>query len=1046
MFSIEARSNQKPGVTHAIFGHVYQPNGRQASVTSCDLSLPSLGEHPDSLPQHVVLRFSAGGKNYTTSIHTLPNSAATLYGGCPWNYEAHLRVFRCILNARLGAGTAVFWYRYSGSCPASPLVSLPILKEPELRPESPLPLVVDFKDRECGISTLVGGKGSALALLTSLEENRLSAVIPPGFCVTVVALEIQMQEISQLQDALTALQHVSSTSTELDVIQEQCNKTVTLFESTAVCEAVRSEVSNHLQHLLDCVSKPQLFAVRSSAVGEDSEDLSSAGQNKTLLGVRGELADILEAIQICWASLYTLQSVQYRRQFGQPVQVGMGVVVQLMVPADSAGVLFTWHPLTGDPRQMLITANFGLGESVVSAQLEPDTILLERDGMGQLVLKESTCGNKWHRVVMSEKGGVITEPLDKEKVSQLCLTKEEALAVGHLGVQLEQMFGGPRDVEWAVSKGQIYLLQSRPITSFDSWSKFELLHEFDGPIITDTEILTTANVGEVLPGITTPLSQSVTVRALDLAVRHQTPCRPGNYYSANVIPVSHHILVNVLNTMLISVGSEITLGDKVVDLALYGRLVTTPELLKLAIERNGVVGSLGRLWAMVNFTKDMLFSRQTLQQAQKLAREFVLNHENYNCAKSLYACISKNLITLDEVCNRHGKSSSISVFTQVIAVYVLSEGHEELNAEHYSDMGLLLSSCSQMVSAEIPVALEDLASSISAAGIAPEFCRVVPSEAACWLEENCPSVATKLHNFLKKHGHRCIKEFELMTETWSMNPEALMKVLQTMLQKSATDRFQKAAKKQFTDKELLLQLKSVKKRGTRFILGWLVPLCRNFVLQREANKDCCIFVNHQLRLAYRNLAQLMVKEGRLPDADLVFFFTHYELGALLQTRDPVLITKALRRRKLQHEWKQLVFPQIIRGLPAPLSSESSTTSARPGTLGVRLQGTSVCSGTVMGRACVVTSLEKIGELKHGDILITHSTDVGWSPYFPLLGGVVTELGGIISHGAVVAREYGLPCIVGCQDATRTFSTGDTVLLVGAMGTVEKIEQTATASE
>lgn len=1049
MFSVEARCNNKPGITHAVFGHVYQPNGCQASVYSCDLSLPNLGEHPDSIPQHVMLRFSAGGKNYAASFHTLPHSVATLYGGHPWNYEAHVLVFRCILNDKQGAGTAAFWYRYSGPSPAVSLVSLPVLKEPHLRSETQFPLVVDLKDRECSSSVLVGGKGSALALMTSLEENQLSAVIPPGFCVTVAALDVQIQENSQLQDAVAALVYECSTSRELSVIQEQCTKTVALFESTAVCEAVSSEVSSYLQRLLDSVSEPHLFAVRSSAVGEDTEDLSSAGQNKTLLGVCGELTDILEAIQSCWASLYNLQSVQYRRQFGQPVQIGMGIVVQQMVPADSAGVLFTWHPSTGDPRQMLITANFGLGESVVSAQVEPDTIVLERDRMGKVALKESVCASKGHRVIMAAKGGLTSEPLENGKGFQLCLTEEEALAVGRLGVQLEQMFGGPRDIEWAISNGQIYLLQSRPITSFDSWSKFELLHEFDGPIITDTELLTTANVGEVFPGLITPLSQSVSLRSTDLSVRHQLAYRPGYYYSANVFTASHHALVSIFNSLLKSVGSEVTLGEKVVDLAVYGHPVTTLEILQLATERNGVVGSLGKLCIVLDNVKNTLFRKRVLQRAEKITHEFVLDYQSYNKAKDLYSCISNSFKYLDEVGNCHGKSSKISVFTQVMAISMLIEGSKELTAQHYSDVGLLLSSCSDLVSADIPVALEDLASSITATGKAPDFCKVLPSKAVHWLEENYPSVATKLQRFLDKYGHRCIKEFELMTETWGMNPEILMKTLQTMVQKAVTDKFQKTTKQQVTDKELLLQLKSVKKHGTRVVLGWLLPLCRSSLWQREANKDCYITIIHQLRLAYRHLAQLMVKEGRIPDAGLIFFFTHYELGVLLQTRDPVLVTKALRRRRFQHEWKQLAFPEIIRGVPVPVSKESLKASGGSGTVGVRLQGTPVCSGTVMGRACVVTSLEQIEELKHGDILITHSTDVGWSPYFPLLEGVITELGGLISHGAVVAREYGLPCIVGCQNATRIFSTGDTVLLVGAMGTLERIDkhkdQTATAS-
>ncbi|KAJ4449028.1 hypothetical protein ANN_00422 [Periplaneta americana] len=1020
----------------AVFGHVYKPDGCHSSIDSCDISLPNLGNHPKWIPQNTMLRFSAGGNNYTAGIHTIPDSTATVYGGRPWDYEAHLSVFRCIVNSKQGAGTAAFWYRYFGACPDFPSTSLPILKEPTLRSDAEVPFVIDFKDRQCGNSALVGGKGSSLGLMASLEEGKLSAVIPPGFCLTVAALEKQMLEFSQLQEAVTTLQLVSSMATVLGDIQEQCNRTVTLFESTAVTETVTSEVSDHLQRLLDSTTEPQLLAVRSSAVGEDSEDMSAAGQNATLLGVRCELMDVLEAIQHCWASLYTFQSLQYRRQHGQPLQVGMGVVVQLMVPADTAGVLFTWHPTTGNPQHMLITANYGLGESVVSAQVEPDTILLIRDEEGQLFMKEGRCGNKAHMVTLSDQGGVTAEPLDREKVSQLCLTNDDALLIGQLGLQVEQVFGGPRDIEWAISKGQMYLLQARPITSLDSWSDFELLHELDTPILTDSEVLTTANVGEVFPGAITPLSQSITTRSSDLAPRHGLPYRPGYHYSSNVVTSSYHGMINVLNTMLRSVGSTITLGDKVVDLAVYGHLVTTPELLELAIERNGALSSFGRFCLVLKIMKDMILKGRVVQRAEKLTLQFVLEPRYYRYAKSLYSSISNSLHLLAEVAECHGDTSRIGLFTQVLTISVLTEGNEELTPDHYSDVALLLSSCSDVISAEIPAALEDLASSIDVTGKMVEFCKVPPSQAIQWLEKNCPKVFVKLNKFLLLHGHRSIKEFELMTETWGMKPEILIKTLQTMLQNSVTSRVHKSTKKTLKDEELLSQLKTVKKWGTRMALSWLLSMCRSTVTGRESNKDCYITITHKLRMAYRQLAYLMAKEGRIPDSQLLFFFTHYELGVLLRTRNPSLISKAIRRRRLFPQWEQLVFPEIIRGVPAPMSTESLTSSRRPGALGVRLVGTSVCSGTVLGRAFVVTDLDQIGSLKAGDILITHSTDVGWSPYFPLLGGIVTELGGLISHdsdvwysffsfstGAVVAREYGLPCIVGCQNATRILNTG-----------------------
>ncbi|PSN52100.1 hypothetical protein C0J52_04339 [Blattella germanica] len=887
MFSVEARSSEKPGLTHALFGHVYRPDGCQKSMDSCDFELPNIGEYPDSIPHHVVLRFTAGGKNYTSTIHTIPHSGAYLHGGRPWNYEALILAFRCSLNTdraiNLGAGTALFWYRYTGTCPPFIPTSVNTLKEPQFKFEAPIPMVLDFKERLCG----------------------------------------------------------------------------------SMCETVSSEVSKHLQRIL-AENSPGHFAVRSSAVGEDSEDLSAAGQNATFLGVHGELVDILEAIQKCWASLYTFQSLQYRK-------------------------------------------------------------------MGQIAVKESKCGRKAHRVSLSDEGGITAELTEQDKVSQLCITTTEALALGKLGLQLEQMFGGPRDVEWAISKNVVEEI-SREIQ----------LQQ------------------EVFPGVVTPLSQSITLRSADLATRQGLPYRPGYHYLSSIVTSSHH-------------GKEITIADKVVDLAVYGHLVTSPEFLRLAIERNGYLNSWGKLFIVLKILKDMLLKSRVVRLAKKLSDEFILDYNSHNNSQNLYNSISKSLSTLAKVADCHTYTSRVGLFTQVVAITVLTEGSEELSTEHYGDMGLLLSSCTDVVSAQIPAILEDLAASIVATGRGAIFCKVSPSQAVKWLSENCPIVSIKLTGFLNRHGHRCIKEFELMSETWSMNPEGLMKTLQNMVRNLAGAKSIKQTKKNTTDQELLSQLKSVKKAGTRKVLGWLLSLCRSSVVDREANKDCYITVTQRLRLAYRHLANLMVKEGRIPDPQLLYFFSHYELGLLLRTRDAVIITKIPPTQKKARPTRRCVVcnknnkrKETVYWCPdceSPLCMDNcfktyhtnmlkfllnyynllssywklkAETSKGSKANGSHLKGTSVCSGTVMGRACVVLNLDQISQLKHGDILITHSTDVGWSPYFPLLGGVVTELGGLISHGAVVAREYGLPCIVGCQGATTAFATGDTVLLVAGLGTLEKI--------
>ena len=229
---------------------------------------------------------------------------------------------------------------------------------------------------------------------------------------------------------------------------------------------------------------------------------------------------------------------------------------------------------------------------------------------------------------------------------------------------------------------------------------------------------------------------------------------------------------------------------------------------------------------------------------------------------------------------------------------------------------------------------------------------------------------------------------------------------------------------------------------TRAILKFILPYTHGSTALREKAKSLGISQVHDIRLAYRNLALTMAKKGCLPDPELIFHMSHFEIQKLIRYRSPVIIQKAIRRRRLRSsEWEALRFPEMIYGVPAPLGNmedtllNSDTSLMNDGE--VCLTGTPASRGKYKGPCRVITRLEDAEFINKGEILITISTDIGWSPYFPLLGGVVTELGGLISHGAVVAREYGLPCIVGVQMATSKLASGDILVIDGFRGTITK---------
>lgn len=214
-----------------------------------------------------------------------------------------------------------------------------------------------------------------------------------------------------------------------------------------------------------------------------------------------------------------------------------------------------------------------------------------------------------------------------------------------------------------------------------------------------------------------------------------------------------------------------------------------------------------------------------------------------------------------------------------------------------------------------------------------------------------------------------------------------------------------------------------------------MPHIQTSVRLREQSKSCTIAYIHELRKGYRFLSEQMQRNGLLSDSDLIFYLTHQEIGRVLNERCTSLVIHAQRRKRLFPEWKKFRFDEFQSGIVRPLIAQ---TIENPSDC-VRVKGTPVCEGNINGRACVVNDFSEVNKIKCGDILITHSTDIAWSPYFPILAGVVTELGGLISHGAVVAREYGLPCIVGATNATTIIHDGDTINMNAITGIVTKVE-------
>ncbi|RWS16195.1 Cleft lip and palate transmembrane protein 1-like protein [Dinothrombium tinctorium] len=809
-------------------------------------------------------------------------------------------------------------------------------------------LILPLSD-EKGQSVIVsGGKGSSLVYLATLSRILNEKFkVPKGFILTSNAYNLLLQENEDLRKEIDTLQSIAW-SQKYD-LKSECERVVELISNHKMPEKVKSALEQQLDSIYGNLVSYTYFAVRSSAVGEDSEEMSAAGQLTTFLGVKGK-DDISKAVMKCWASQFGYNYTEYKRGYGQLISNTMAVVILEMVDCDTAGVIFTCNPLNGDERQIVITANYGLGESVVSASSEPDTIRVKINVKSNNLNEKRTVdsiesievGRKAKFIKLREGGGTIE--MDVKKVDTCCVDTVNLMKLAQMSLDIHAFYGSVRDIEWGLKNGEIWILQSRPLTNLDSsYTEWEMIHYTDHGFQRENEFFTRIHWNENFPGATSPLSLSTFTKMLDENFQR------------------------VLNEML-------------------RRDPTNPE----------------------NFCPYI--------------------------SKSLVPFYSQVFMNLGEVADTHSRiSMSAGVFTGAI-LNTLYDGKVEYE-DVFHDFGKILSSCTGILSAEVPKMLRDIAQSIENYD---EFSKMNDEDALKFLLSEENEASKKFICFLKRHGYRGLRELDFAALQWGDEPIKLVSLLKTFrLNKSSEE-----ASKIMPISEVLFSLKTNPSFLKKLILRhFLIPLAFRNIRSREESKSMIAFYVSKYRDAFWNLARkLSYEEGKLPDPELMFYLTYAEVDSLIKERNPLLVAKAKRRRNMQSKLDRLLFKDIVKEWEVePLNREKSIDVSKL-TGALTIKGTSVTPLTVKGRLFVAHSLEDAKDLQKGDILLTHTTDIGWSPYFPKVSGIVTEMGGLNSHGAVIAREFGLPCLIAIVNGCHLFKTGDIVLINGENGTITRLEE------
>lgn len=715
-------------------------------------------------------------------------------------------------------------------------------------------------------------------------------------------------------------------------------------------------------------------AVRSSGRDEDGALQSFAGQYESLLDVRGA-DELVAAVAACLAST---DSARARAYAGG--DAGLSVIVQRMVPAHRAGVLFTADPVHGGRDALLIEAVAGLGDALVGGTVRPDRYRLDR-----------------HGVILGREPAGAAPLLDDDTLVALA---GEALRA--------EAGGGPLDLEWAIDgDGAIHWLQARPITALAGAT----LDEFDTPAREPGGLFTRYNTGEVMPGALTPLTWDLVGRSLDAAMRAMFVALgtfPAAAAPTCVASFSGHAFLNLGTTYNFSAG---ILGStkEGVDISLAGH----PLPVEFPFARHS---PLRRARNTVTYMRFLAGAEQELLRFAAEVARFSLSP----CADARGWLVQ--LRDAPERCvaawRAHLRTSMRSGSLGDALQGILTGGAPP-EARHHALMATLLADVGGVVGADLVRDLERASACIVAEpDEAARFVGCSPEAALEWLRgPDAGRAGEAFAALLATHGDRCVRELELAAADWSEDPRPLVRSMQTQVQARLDGRYAPRDPTPRPTAPLRLPL------PTRLLVAAIVPRARRAIVLRERSKALAIKVVRTLKRGFQGLATCLVREGRLPDATLVYFFTLAELAALVEAPDPALIQRARQRRGLHARQEQLEFPMVSVGAPQPLPA---AVALAPGA--ISLSGTPVSRGLVRGPARVARTLDEAAALRPGEILITPHTDVGWTPCFSIAAGLATEIGGVLSHGAVVAREYGLPAVVDLQGATRLFRSGELVIL------------------
>lgn len=865
--------------------------------------------------------------------------------------------------------------------------------------------ILDFYNIDRLKLMIVGGKGANLGELSKIKGIQ----VPDGFCVTTEAYKKATENNPELNSLLNELSRFKAQ--ERENISTVSAKIRTVIENISIPKDIAAGIEEYLTKF----GNNDAYAVRSSATAEDLPTASFAGQQDTYLNIIG-MESILKHISKCWASLFTDRAIIYRLQNGfDHLKVHLAVVIQKMVFPQAAGILFTADPVTGNRKVLSIDASFGLGEAMVSGLVSSD---LYKVCNYKIVSKNIS--QKKMAIYAVKDGGTKEYQIGLEIQNTQALTDKQILQLAYIGLTIEKHFGCPQDIEWCFADDTFYIVQSRPITTL-----------FPIPEANDQENHIYVSVGhqQMMTDAMKPLGLSFFLLTTPAPMRTAGGRLFVDITQMLASPAGRHTLLNVLGKSDPLIKYALT---TIIERGNFIKLLQ--DDIKEPAPAKSTKSVLHRDYEALNdydptIVSDLIRSSQIWLKALK-------QNIQLKSGSDLFDFILEDIQHLKKT-SADSQSFGVIMTGMNALSWINEKMNEWLGEKNAGDT--LAQSVPNNITSEMGLELLNVADVIRPYPAVIKYLQKVEDDT--FLNELAQfdggqEIRDAIDAYLNRYGMRCAGEIDITKNRWSEKPITLVPIILNNIKNfdagAGTRRFeqgrQEALKKEQELLDRLMQLPDGEQKAKE--TKRMIDLIRNFAGYREYPKYSIISRYWVYKQALLKEAEQLVQANIIHEKEDIYYLTFEELREVVRTHnlDQHLISKRKDGHKL-HE--KLTPPRVITSDGEIITGKYKRENLPAGAI----VGLAVSSGIVEGRARVILNMED-ADLEDGDILVTTFTDPSWTPLFVSIKGLVTEVGGLMTHGAVIAREYGLPAVVGVENATKLIKDGQRIRVNGTDGFIE----------